>query len=422
MSININIVKKLSFIYIFLYMFNSALLFRLIGSQISTFLFVFSFCIILISTKIKVIRKYQFITLLLCILIFFLQIYNNYYLIEGRDAEVLKFSLCLFLPFLLTINDDLIRMFPGIMKFFGLEHVFATIFVQLFKTFYMSYILPWLYNGKYVFAISSLNSGYNPGITSNYSTNASYICIAIIILFAQYINKKEKKNLILLLLSFLALLFTAKRAHLLFSIISCIFLYLIVNRKKISNKLIKLSAGLFATIILFFTTSLFIPSVSNVIDRFEEGVKSGDLINGRGELYELAINLWKEDKILGNGWGSYSYKYKILYHWNNLEYLDAHNVYLQLLCETGIIGLLFFLVIIIRVLIKIIKVNKHSNLQNDEGLFSLGYLIFFILYCFSGNPLYDLFCYPAFFSSIGITIYLYYEKFVGEKNEKQKIN
>lgn len=418
MNINVNTIKKIAFIYIFLYVFNTALLFRLVGSQISTSLFALSFCVIFMLTKINVLKKYQLITLLFCVLVFFVEINNNYYIVEGRSSEVLKFSLCLFLPFLLIVNSDLIKLFPKLMKFFGLEHVFSTIFVQFFKSFYMSTILPWLYNGKYVFAISSLNSGYNPGITSNYSTNASYISIAIIILFAQYINKKEKKNLIFLILSFLALLFTAKRAHLLFSIITCISLYLFVNRRKVSNKLLKVFIGLFISVILFFTTAIFVPSVSNVIDRFEEGYKSGDLINGRGELYELAFNIWKENRILGNGWGAYSYNYKIFYHWNNLEYLDAHNVYLQLLCETGIIGLSFFIIIIIIILRKIIIVNKIKNLQVDEGLFSLGFLVFFLLYCFSGNPLYDIFCYPMFFCAIGISIYLYYEKFVGEVNEK----
>ena len=412
------LIKKISLIYVFLYVFNTALIFKLIGSQISMILFITSFIFLLLLSLSRKLKKYQLITLLLCLIVFFIQITNNHYIFEGREADVIKYSLCLMLPFIIVTNKDLVNMFPKLMTVFGLEHVFLTMVIQLFRNLYINNIMPWLYNGNYTYANLQFNLGYNPGITSNYSTNAVYISIAIISVFANYLNKKRKSDLILLIVSFVALLYTAKRAHLIFSIITCIFMYIFVNRKKVSKKIIKILIYVIIIGMAFVITSTFVPAITKVIDRFEEGYQSGDMLNGRTELYSLALDLWNDNKLLGNGWGSYSYYYKIRYHWNNIEYLDTHNVYLQLLCEVGLVGLAFFLILAFKILEKNIKVNKIYMKQSQASIFTLGYVLFFLMYCFSGNPLYDTFCYSIFFASVGITRYLYYERVVGEKENE----
>ena len=183
-----------------------------------------------------------------------------------------------------------------------------------------------------------------------------------------------------------------------------------------------LITGIFIAIIAIFIMSTFVPEVKNVFYRFEEGYAEGNLLNGRNELYDLALKIWKNNPIFGSGWGAFSYIYKLNYHWDNLEYLDVHNVYLQLLCECGVIGLSFFLIIVIFILIKSIKVNKNEKIRNNSTILALGYQIFFLLYCFSGNPLYDNFCYTFYFMSIGIIMNTYYKnknRFKGEKNGKK---
>lgn len=416
-------IRSLSFFYLFLYVFNNPILFKIIGSNLSTGLFLVSIIILLITRKIKKIKYYQVAIVGICLLIFLIQIKDNYYILEGRIIDVIRFSFCLMLPFIITINNDLIQYFPKFLKIFGLEHVFATIFVQIFPDFYINNIMPWLFDGKEVIAYQNLKMGFNPGITSIYSMNGTFISFAILSLFAEYMNNKKKSVLVLLLLSFLALLFSAKRAHLLFSILSCIFLYFFVNREKYSKKIIKSLIILLTCIVVFLVVSNFVPEVRNVFIRFEEGYKEGNLLNGRDELYDLALSYWKKALLFGNGWGSFSYFYKLDYHWNKVEYLDVHNVYIQLLCECGIIGFVFFLSLAILILIKTIVINLEEKSRNWATILALGYQIFFLLYCFSGNPLYDNFCYTFYFISVGITMWTYYqnkkEKFIGEIYEKR---
>lgn len=410
------------FFYLFLYVFNNPILFKILGSVFSTGMFIAAIIILIVTRKIKKIYYYQLGIIIISMIVFLVQIQNNYYLLEGRSTDVWRFSVCLLIPFMITIKDDLIPLFHKFLKFFGLEHVFATIFVQIFPVFYMNNIMPWLFKGRDVTAYQNLKMGFNPGITSMYSMNGTFITYAILALFTEYISKKKKSTLILLVCSFLALLFSAKRAHLLFSVLSCVFIYFEVNKERYSKKIIRLITGIFIAIIAIFVMSTFVPEVKNVFYRFEEGYAEGNLLNGRNELYDLALKIWKNNPIFGSGWGAFSYIYKLNYHWDNLEYLDVHNVYLQLLCECGVIGLSFFLIIVIFILIKSIKVNKNEKIRNNSTILALGYQIFFLLYCFSGNPLYDNFCYTFYFMSIGIIMNTYYKnknRFKGEKNGKK---
>ena len=54
-------------------------------------------------------------------------------------------------------------------------------------------------------------------------------------------------------------------------------------------------------------------------------------------------------------------------------------------------------------LIKSIEIAKKEN-NNIIVNFNFLYQLFFLLYCFTGNPLYDPMCYVIYFITIGYTI------------------
>ena len=92
--------------------------------------------------------------------------------------------------------------------------------------------------------------------------------------------------------------------------------------------------------------------------------------------------------------------------YNNLGFtsMSTHNVYLQLLAETGIVGLALFLV---PAAVTLIAAMRRSVAHRGGGLYGesfclwacVGAQIFFLVYCFSGNPLYDPQCYVPYFIS-----------------------
>ena len=93
-------------------------------------------------------------------------------------------------------------------------------------------------------------------------------------------------------------------------------MFFIANKDKISKKVFNfIFIGLFAFIIAYIAAG-FIPQVTIVYDRFMKSINSGgDLLTGRTQFYELAIRMWKEHPIIGNGWGQFSNQYQLyLYH------------------------------------------------------------------------------------------------------------
>lgn len=66
---------------------------------------------------------------------------------------------------------------------------------------------------------------------------------------------------------------------------------------------------------------------------------------------------------------------------HGLKINDIHNCYLQILCETGIIGIIPFIVIL---LISFMTAIKKLRVQNSDGIrYSFAYFLFFWLYAVS---------------------------------------
>ena len=129
--------------------------------------------------------------------------------------------------------------------------------------------------------------------------------------------------------------------------------------------------------ILVFTVSLnYIPALSFVFERSEQLQDSGNVLNGREEIYKQLLNNIDEHYILGSGIRSTL----IITNGN-----DGHNIYLQVLSELGIIGFLMVLIILLCNVITSIKNYKEKNKYVNVAIY---FQIFFIISGISGNVLY----------------------------------
>ena len=403
------LLKEICCFFIMFYIFNISIVGKIFRSEtLATLTLLISMFFLILCGKIKKINKYQLYTLIVIIIAIVLELFNNFYIIENRLGVVLKYTIMLLLPFVILVNEDVVEISIKYLKIFCFEHIIGTMIVQIFSGFYINSLLPWMSNGEYWMAKDNFLQGYNPGLTSHYSMNGMYLSIAIIYFFALAITKKEKKYILYTIFALIAILFNAKRGPLLFSAMSCCVLYLWYNKSKIASKVFKGGIIVILGIIIALILSLFVPQILTVVKRFEDGIATGNILNGRQDFYELAKEMWEQNKLLGNGWGSFSYNFqtKIYNVGYGVEYMDAHNVYLQLLCEVGILGFLFYIVIMFFALkITLSLIHKSKDSQTTKQLcFSLGYQIFFLLYCFTGNPLYDIQCYAIYFICIGIAI------------------
>lgn len=280
-----------------------------------------------------------------------------------------------------------------IMYFFSCVHTFVTVFSFFNMDFYNRYIYPILDPSPFI-------NGYKSGLTGHYSTNAMYLGIGLILISAGIISKVKKGTGTKLLALFIlfALLLTAKRGILLFSVLSIFIMYLAYHSEKAIKRWGKLFFAFLLTCVFILIISIKIPQVTEVITRFID--TGGDVTNGRIYLYQIAWGLFQKNPLFGIGWGFYKYEFArrtpvSAYH---IDMLDAHNVYLQLLCEVGIVGFLLFLTVVIPTVCqtyKILSEMTKGTLKGNDNLkyyltFSLGIQSFFLMYCFTGNPLYNV--------------------------------
>ena len=427
-SINIkNIVIYICFFFILLYPFNSTISTSIYkNNMVLLFSIIVPLVILMfINFRGKLSKKLILIFIITLILLAFV-LYKNWYISYGNELKAIIFVIYLFVPFVLSINREWIGSFLKVVKIFLFEHMFFTYIALIFKDFYSNNILTFVArNSENCPAVGNFYHGYIPGLTTHFSTNAIYLSIAVLMFFAIYIYNRKKTNMMYFILALIALFTVGKRAHLIFSIVCCLVLYVYYKKEIKFSTIIKVICVLVIGVIFIVILSNYIPEVMNIITRFDSLIDSGDVLNGRDELYELAFKLWNRNIIFGNGWGAFSYYYQqTLYYFGSARYLDAHNVFLQLLCETGIIGATLFIGIMLTILLNSIKLLKSTDLVNNEKValgFCVAYQLFFLMYCMTGNPLYDPQTYVIYFISIAIylTLFLKYRR-ESVKNEKSR--
>lgn len=384
-------------------------------------LFASFFLLILLKIKrrqskiMKIELKYICVYIIVLILYF---LRNKELEMNAIKISLLYFPLYLLLPILIDDNEKIIRIFFNCISFFLVEHLIGVTWEFLFKNqYYNIFIIRFMGNVASDHLLSDYTSGYLTGFTNHYSTTGIYLSIGIIYYFSKLLKEKNnKKNIFLLAWSIISLLLCGKRAVLFISIFSCLICYLFENKEKVPKRVFNSIISIFIAMLLIFIVAPYIPQFTTTLKRFKE-LEGDETLGGRKVLYEGAIRYWQYNKALGNGWRSF--RYYISRFMNKKIAYDVHNVFLQLLCETGVIGLVFFVSLFIYALIISLKHNENKYI-----MFSKIFQLYFVLYCFTGNPLYDIQCYSIYIFCIGILLNILIRKGenFSEKNRNSNIS
>ena len=231
--------------------------------------------------------------------------------------------------------------------------------------------------------LPNLNTRYQfiSGILGQTGSNAYVITMVTLYLlvklitFPQNEGKSVFKYVILLVFCLFALIITGKRGPLIWCITSAFFVNLFYEKSK--NKIEPINfifkyGVIFA--VVFFVPQILenIDALKDALSRFSELSNIGDNERVRVGLYEKAVERINEHFIVGVGAGAYS-------HFG----LNAHDDYLQIVAENGIVCSAFFFAFIGMNLIKSIKgffITKDSLL-----LYFVGLQIFMMLNSISGT-------------------------------------
>lgn len=253
--------------------------------------------------------------------------------------------------------------------------------------------------------------GYRAGLADNHSANGTYCIVAFLIYSSLWITgtgdrKKRRWFAIMTLIAGIAVFLTTKRAHLVFGFTALLLVYYVFSKKRMSSKMFKLLGIVAGVLVLFYTvpyTSLLSEYTSGFFDHI-----GTDVTNGRMEYWLYALALCATNPLFGIGWLGFRYNSGALLYTSTHEgfaqvgYVDAHNVYVQLLCETGVIGTVIVVSIFIVFLRStIVLYRKHKNDLSEPQQRALAtsfcFQVFCLIYGLTGNFLYDRTCFIYIF-------------------------
>ena len=247
-----------------------------------------------------------------------------------------------------------------------------------------------------------VRSDYFMGLATHYSTSGMYMALATILLFSECLTSKfisnnvKNRECVLLVLFTIALVLTQKRAHLLFSAAACIAMYMVGYVNGDLGRVMRQTLIGILAVILIFILIINVPALSGVVTRFIMGDSLDEMSSGRiSGLWKPAWNAFLKNWGLGIGWDRFKWLYPQR-QGTAIVNNNVHNIYLQLLCENGIIfgsAIIALLLYTYVMTWKKLLLCKRARAQAAEYLpmlFSFGYQTFFLLYGLTGNPLYDI--------------------------------
>lgn len=388
------------------YSFFVGLFVRYVPTSLRMGLLLAGFLCFFLKCRLK--RGKQPLTVFLAIICIFIILFNrNARFAAGSFGIDVCIVIGLAVFCLASTTDKWHQSYYKFLFWMGIFYGVTTIFLFLFPRIYLQYVEPLFGTQR---GILLAQNGYAVGFTQHYSTTAMYLSTGastavIPLLRGEVFDQKTKRGLILLfVIIYGAVLLTGKRAHSIFIIFAAVAAYWFLNKDKKQGRFFYLIAGLSAFVAVYIIAAHFYPPLYNIINRFEYTISRNNLLSGRQNLFLECLNMFKSSPLFGSGWGSYTFL-------TVSRFQDAHNVYLQLLAENGIILSIpfyaFFLVNWVHVAKAVSSLTLSGLLKNQNDTIMAGsalfFQTFFLFYCLSGNPLYDIqMLFPYFFTcSIG---------------------
>ena len=250
------------------------------------------------------------------------------------------------------------------------------------------------------FIILYPSRGVNGSFLGSYQEAAGALSIGLLFLVVDYLFKEEYTYKDVLMILFIAgtLLMTGKRTFTVIPVCIMLLLTFIKTGNNTSKVKFKRLLNIFLPAIVLGGIILAIkPDIFLALSRLKETSQDAGM-NGRKNFWDLAMYLWSEYKWTVIGMGTYQefiarnmpFTYKAF---RVQAAYAAHNIYYQMLAEIGCIGFILFIVYFVYNLSTSIKVIRFEKTMQDNKISKYAYLsliiqVWFLLYGFTGNPLY----------------------------------
>ncbi|MBI5987077.1 O-antigen ligase family protein [Clostridium perfringens] len=319
----------------------------------------------------------------------------------------IRFSTGILIMILLGFNIESVYKSISFIKIFSIIYLIFTYYQLISFDKYFSTI-------SYLFNTEKLDTIFNLSTYSNryvglgiYAGNNAFILSLGFAIYASLIILYKKRRIIN---SFIALAFAcgvllSGSRIMLINIVLSISVILVIRSKGIFNKVKKIIIFFIILLIALSIILLIIPKSNLVFERFLNG---SDSIKSRLVLYNYAYELFNSNILFGKGINTFvslTYINPVL-----SEKTYVHNVFLQLLCETGILGSIFIILpIVLTYFITLSLMEKYKYCKKIEFFLMVSIYLqtSFLMYFFTGNPIYDWNMFITYFILISFPIGLY---------------
>lgn len=327
--------------------------------------------------------------------------------------------------------DQTEKLILRVLVYFGLFFS-AGIFLQvMFTDLFLRYQLP-LLSSDFRHSLRRQVEFHHmyTGWTSQTFATCINLMLGIYGALLSWERTKKKRCLASALVMLGAFLLTGKRGPLVFMMFA--YFLTTVALSGSFDKMIRIVwkyavAVVVAAVGLILYVSTHASTSRNTIVRFMEmfngtGINRGDMSNGRFELWGFALELFCSNPLFGVGWRRYHELALIHLH----EDIEAHNVYLQVLAECGIFGLLLYMIPVISGLVFTFLYLKKMQNRRDSSIYrlmklSLAVQLYFFFYAATGNTLYDYCAQICYYFVFAICMYAKNNSYLSWKELKSWI-
>lgn len=238
---------------------------------------------------------------------------------------------------------------------------------SLFVFFTISSVVSAIYailNGNIGESVSS--SIRSAGLAGGENSASRYFVIGLVFIYELILRSRKTQNRIVTLIIYIlggiliwGTFATVSRTGILLLLIVG-FLEWFLNKRERKSTAIILSITAF--FVIWFLAGNIISIASTILPSIPNPT---DTVELRYDLWQAAIRMWETHPILGVGIGKFPvnlpyYSYGLSSLGSDLE-VGAHNMYLQILAETGVVGLVLFCLSLVFALISLWQYRSHSH-------------------------------------------------------------
>ena len=365
------------------------------------FLFVFELLVFLIEKEKARLLKRCWPIFLIVLLSFILQL-----LLSNDSQRSLEYFVAL-VTFLLAAghfsNYRINGLFIALLKIICIISVFGT-YLSFFSPEFFGTYMSFLYgDGRSI--VSFAENGAYVGFFSEPSFNAYVLSVSYIIFTIElFFGKNKPLSFVFLILTIVAVFLTGKRSFLLIVPVVILFISLFSSKRKGIQRLLWV---LFFLIALVFLTQIIYPQIFDFMDRmFTDDYMIN--LNNRDIIWGIAFEKFSESPLFGIGINQFDIYFNEFYlqhyfYYSYRYFAGAHNSYIQLLSELGVISLIAIFMMFYFFIIGCKLVSKQKDsLSKSFLLFSLSIQLLTLLYAISGNPIHQYQQLFMYLISVGI--------------------